>query len=36
MKSKTIEVIKNYLLENPEERLQICKEQTHMTGLWIL
>ena len=26
MKSKTIEVIKNYLLENPEERLQICKE----------
>lgn len=26
MKSKTIEVIKNYLLENAEERLQICKE----------
>ena len=26
MKSKTIEVIKNYLLENPSERLQICKE----------
>ena len=26
MNTKTIEVIKNYLLENPSERLQICKE----------
>ena len=26
MKTKTIEVIRNYLLENAEERLQICKE----------
>ena len=26
MKTKTRNVIENYLLENPEERLQICKE----------
>ena len=26
MKIKTIEAIKKYLLENPSERLQICKE----------
>ena len=26
MKTKTIEAIRNYLLENPEERLQICRE----------
>lgn len=32
MKSKTIEVIKNYLLENPEERLQICKEINSYDG----
>ena len=26
MKTKTIEAIRNYLLENPSKRLQICKE----------
>ncbi len=26
MKTKTVEIIRNYLLENPSKRLQICKE----------